>query len=129
MRYDTTQNMWSPSQSLVSLATRAQNKSDVTTILTYADAANLVLARAVHLAAATARPTEKLPLHEALHRVLAATIHADRDLPPFHRSTRDGYAVQAAALSRGDWLPVIGILRAGEAPRPRRSPPTPHSRS
>lgn len=92
-------------------------------IFTYAEAANLVLAKAVHLAAATVRRTEKLTLHEALDRVLATTIHADRDLPPFHRSTRDGYAVQAAAISGGDWLPVVGILRAGE---PAPSAPLQH---
>ncbi|HEY3989210.1 MAG TPA: gephyrin-like molybdotransferase Glp [Acidobacteriaceae bacterium] len=102
------------------------------TILTYAEAASLVLKRAQeraqeqtqaqtqeqthHLAAATPRQTERVPLHEALHRVLAQPIRADRDLPPFHRSTRDGYAVQSAALATGDWLPIAGILRAGEPP-------------
>jgi molybdopterin molybdotransferase len=86
-----------------------------TTILTYAEAATLVLNQA-HRLAATPRQTEQLPLLETLHRVLANPILADRDLPPFHRSTRDGYAVQATALAIGDWLPVIGILRAGEPP-------------
>ncbi|MFL6429348.1 MAG: gephyrin-like molybdotransferase Glp [Acidobacteriaceae bacterium] len=86
------------------------------TILTYADAAALVLAEGQRLASAAIRRTAQVPLLEALHRVLAVPIGADRDLPPFHRSTRDGYAVQAAALSRGDWLPVTGILRAGETP-------------
>ena len=84
-------------------------------ILTYAEAAALVLEQA-HRLASSPRKTEQLPLDQALDHVLATTVHADRDLPPFHRSTRDGFAVQAAALSRGDWLPVIGILRAGEAP-------------
>jgi molybdopterin molybdotransferase len=60
------------------------------------------------------RRTERLTLHEALDRVLATTVHADRDLPPFHRSTRDGYAVQAATITSGKWVPVIGTLRAGE---------------
>ncbi len=83
-----------------------------TTILTYADAAALVLKRA-HRLAATPRQTEQLPLLESLHRVLATAVLADRDLPPFHRSTRDGYAVQAAALATGNWLPVAGTLRAG----------------
>jgi molybdopterin molybdotransferase len=63
---------------------------------------------------------EQVPLLEAVHRVLAAPICADRDLPPFHRSTRDGYAVQAAALMTGAWLTVAGILRAGE-PAPAQS--------
>src|SRR6185437_2765412 len=85
-------------------------------ILTYAEAAGFILQQAHRLASATAHRAEQVPLLESLHRVLAAPIHADRDLPPFHRSTRDGYAVQAAALATGNWLPVTGILRAGEAP-------------
>ena len=89
----------------------------MTTILTYAEAAALVLDQGRRFAAATPRRTEQLPLLDALHRVLAAPVRADRDLPPFDRSTRDGYAVRAAALTAGDWLPVTGILRAGEAPR------------
>jgi molybdopterin molybdotransferase len=89
----------------------------VTTILTYAEAAALVLDQGRRLAAAAPRKTEQLPLLDALHRVLATPVSADRDLPPFDRSTRDGYAVRAAALMAGDWLPVTGILRAGEAPR------------
>jgi molybdopterin molybdotransferase len=94
-----------------------------TTILTYAEAAALVLKRArdhSHRLAATPRQIEQLPLLDAIHRVLATPIHADRDLPPFHRSTRDGYAVQAAALATGEWLPIAGILRAGE-PAPATS--------
>jgi molybdopterin molybdotransferase len=89
----------------------------VNTILIYAEAATLVLERArvqAQRLAATPRQTEQVQLLDAIHRVLAAPIRADRDLPPFHRSTRDGYAVQAAALSAGDWLPIAGILRAGE---------------
>ena len=87
-------------------------------ILTYAEAAALVLEAGRRLAAATPRKTEQLPLLDALHRVLAAPVLADRDLPPFRRSTRDGYAVQAAALATGDWLPVVGVLRAGEPAPP-----------
>jgi molybdopterin molybdotransferase len=83
-------------------------------ILTYSEAAALVLEQA-HRLASIPRKTEHLPLQETLHRVLAKSVHADRDLPPFHRSTRDGYAVQAAAITNGDLLPVIGTLRAGEA--------------
>jgi molybdopterin molybdotransferase len=84
------------------------------TILTYAEAATLVLEQAGRLASTSVRGTEHVTLLEALHRVLAEPIRADRDLPPFHRSTRDGYAVQSAALSAGNWLPITGILRAGD---------------
>ncbi len=57
-------------------------------------------------------PTEHLPLHEADGRVLAHAITADRDQPPFPRSTRDGYALRAADASRS--LALMGTIRAGE---------------
>jgi molybdopterin molybdotransferase len=87
----------------------------VNTILTYAEVATLVLEEAQRLASAAPRRTEHLPLLDALHRVLAHPVRADRDLPPFHRSTRDGYAVQSDTLSRGDWVTVTSVLRAGES--------------
>src|SRR5580704_18888456 len=43
-----------------------------------------------------ARAVESVTLADALGRVLAEEILADRDYPPFDRSTRDGFAVQAA---------------------------------
>ncbi len=58
---------------------------------------------------------EVVPLNEARGRVLAADAAADRDYPPFHRSTRDGYAVRAAdtaGLPAG--LDCRGEVRAGE---------------
>jgi len=39
------------------------------------------------------RVLERVALIEADGRVLAATVRAERDQPPFDRSTRDGYAV------------------------------------
>jgi molybdopterin molybdotransferase len=46
--------------------------------------------------------------------VLAAQIAADRDIPPFPRSTRDGYAVCAADLAKlPARLKVIGEIKAG----------------
>ncbi|MGB9419113.1 MAG: gephyrin-like molybdotransferase Glp [Acidobacteriaceae bacterium] len=84
------------------------------TILTYAEAAALVLEQAQRLASTIPRTIEQISLLHAHDRILAAPILADRDLPPFHRSTRDGYAIQAAALATGAWLPVVGTLRAGE---------------
>lgn len=59
---------------------------------------------------------ETAPLPEAAGRVLAETIRADRDYPPFPRSVRDGFAVRAADLP-GDVpgeLRVIGEARAGD---------------
>lgn len=62
-----------------------------------------------------ARRIERAPLLSATGRVLAEAIWSDRDLPPFDRATRDGYAVRAADLAV---LPVAlryaGQVRAGE---------------
>jgi molybdopterin molybdotransferase len=54
---------------------------------------------------------------EAGGRVLAEVVVADRDIPPFSRSTRDGYAVRAADLTNlAARLKVIGEIKAGPAP-------------
>lgn len=55
-----------------------------------------------------------VPLLESMGRVLASPIRADRDQPPFARSTRDGFACRAADLQPGRRLKVIGQVRAGE---------------
>lgn len=55
---------------------------------------------------------EQLPLDQARGRVLGMKIAADRDQPPFPRSTRDGYALRAA--DAGKTLTLIGMIRAGE---------------
>ncbi len=55
---------------------------------------------------------ENVALLEAAGRVLAESVSADRDYPPFSRSVRDGFAVRAADLP-GD-LRIIGEVRAGE---------------
>jgi len=55
------------------------------------------------------------PLDQALGRVLAEDVAADRDLPPFHRSIRDGYASRAADLSA---LPAV-LRCVGEVPAGR----------
>ena len=94
----------------------------MTTILTYAEAAALVLDQGRRFAAATPRRTEQLPLLDALHRVLAAPVRADRDLPPFDRSTRDGYAVRAAALTAATGCQSLeSCAPAKPAPRTARS--------
>jgi molybdopterin molybdotransferase len=47
-------------------------------------------------------------------RVLAEAVVADRDQPPFDRSTRDGFAVRASeAVVGGQWT-VAGQVRAGQ---------------
>ncbi len=58
--------------------------------------------------------SETLALLQAAGRVLDEPITADRDIPPFPRSTRDGYAVRAADLAMlPTKLSVIGEIKAG----------------
>lgn len=59
---------------------------------------------------------ETLPLESSLGRVLAQPVNADRDYPPFHRSTRDGFAVRAADVaSLPATLNCLGEVRAGQS--------------
>jgi molybdopterin molybdotransferase len=58
--------------------------------------------------------SESVSLLASLGRVLAEEVKADRDFPPFPRSTRDGYAVCAADLGKVPTkLRVLGQIKAG----------------
>lgn len=58
---------------------------------------------------------ESVPLRAACGRCLAQEVHADLDLPPFARSSMDGYALRASELERaGTRLRCVGEARAGE---------------
>ncbi len=73
--------------------------------------------RAVEQHASRVQPigTESIELLAAPGRVLAESVVADRDLPPFPRSTRDGYAVRSSDLVRlPATLDVVAEIRAGE---------------
>jgi len=57
---------------------------------------------------------ESLSLSDALGRVLAEPVRADRDFPPFPRATRDGYAVHAEDIKTiPALLHVVGQIKAG----------------
>jgi molybdopterin molybdotransferase len=59
---------------------------------------------------------ETIPLLQALGRVLAEPILADRDFPPFPRATRDGYALRAEDIRTVPaTLRVVGTVKAGSA--------------
>lgn len=61
-------------------------------------------------------------LLQAAGRILAEPITADRDIPPFARATRDGYAVRAADLRAVPArLRVIGEIKAGPSAQEFRS--------
>ena len=68
-----------------------------------------------HAAGVRPRETETVDLLAGLGRVLAASIVADRDLPPFPRATRDGYAVRAQDLTKlPARLELAGEIKAGD---------------
>ncbi|MEQ8365288.1 MAG: molybdopterin molybdotransferase MoeA [Roseovarius indicus] len=54
-----------------------------------------------------------VPLQDACGRVLAETVTARRDQPPFSASAMDGYAVQSSDAVPGARLSVIGEAAAG----------------
>jgi molybdopterin molybdotransferase len=82
------------------------------TILSFEDARGTV---EEHAARVGPGRTEFVELLAAAGRVLAEPVVADRDLPPFPRSTRDGYAVRSSDLARCPvTLDVIAEIKAGE---------------
>ena len=67
----------------------------------------------------TAPGTETVGIGDALHRVLSRDILSSEDVPPFDRSTVDGFAVRAAdTFGAGDAIPsqleVAGEILMGE---------------
>jgi len=85
-------------------------------VLSFEAARRVVEEQASHVAPGG---DETLALLQAAGRVLAEPITADRDIPPFPRSTRDGYAVCAADLATlPTKLKVIGEIKAGSLQLP-----------
>src|SRR4051812_27683466 len=59
---------------------------------------------------------ESIDLTRAAGRVLGKAVAADRDYPPFDRSTRDGFALRSAdAPSPGATLRRVGEIKAGSS--------------
>jgi molybdopterin molybdotransferase len=79
-------------------------------VVEFDEAVGIVLRHAVGLDRLS---TEAQMLLDCGGRVLAKAMTADRDQPPFDRSTRDGFAVKAVEAS-GAELRVVGLVRAGE---------------
>jgi molybdopterin molybdotransferase len=69
-------------------------------------------------------PAERVALHEAAGRVLAADVRARFDLPRFDNSAMDGYAVRQAELRDGVELAVVGESRASGRLPPALAPGT-----
>jgi len=79
--------------------------------------------KALEIILRTVKPierTEKVPIEEAVGRVLANDITAKRNVPPFDRAAMDGYAVKAEDTFKASQfnpvkLKIIDILHAGES--------------
>lgn len=81
-------------------------------MLPYSDARQKV----IDISGSVPRPLQRtrVEIEQAFGRILAEPVLADRDYPPFDRSTRDGFAVRAAdAQNAGARLECVGELRAG----------------
>jgi molybdopterin molybdotransferase len=61
------------------------------------------------------RTTQSLPVFDSLGYVLAEEVRTDREYPPFHRSTRDGYAVRASETGPAKVLRCVGEIKAGDS--------------
>jgi molybdopterin molybdotransferase len=83
-------------------------------VVSYADANRIVREHADRLAGTPWHPPQPISLLDSLGMVLADPVYADRDQPPFPRSTRDGFACRAADFAAGLPLTVVGLIRAGE---------------
>ncbi|MGH7456420.1 MAG: molybdopterin molybdotransferase MoeA, partial [bacterium] len=62
-------------------------------------------------------PVELVPLLESAGRVLAEDVATDVDMPPFPRSSMDGYAVRSEDVRNAPAkLAVVGFIPAGSYP-------------
>ena len=62
--------------------------------------------------------TEVVPLTMASGRILAESLEADRDFPPFDRVTMDGIAVRFGDQNQNATsFKIIGVQAAGSAPQ------------
>ncbi len=86
--------------------------------MTYEEAKNAI---SLHLKP-EALGGEEIPLLAAHNRVLKEDVNSALDIPPFNRSTVDGYAVKAedtfgAEENQPAKLKVCGVVNVGETPR------------
>lgn len=86
-----------------------------TALPSYEEAAALVAEQAAQWGRLR-RASERVDAGRAPGRVLAQPLLADRDQPPFARSTRDGFACRAHEASKHVPLPIAGSTRAGGVP-------------
>src|SRR3954468_2505600 len=83
-------------------------------VMTFEDARGCV---EQHASKITPPDSEEVALLDSPGRVLAQPVVADRDLPPFERATRDGFAVRFADVSSATTLRLAGQIKAGDPAR------------
>src|SRR6202030_4862411 len=81
-------------------------------MLTYEQARRTVIEQVEKARGPRAMAT--LSVWDALGFVLAEEIKADREYPPFNRSTRDGYAVRISEIAGGATLRCVAEIKAGD---------------
>src|SRR5579863_2963466 len=91
-------------------------------VLSFDEASRVVSQRASAIDRNTVQ-AEEVALQQCAGRVLAQAIRADRDLPPFPRAMRDGFAVRAADVATaGEHAPctlrIVGEIAAGDPSLP-----------
>lgn len=67
-------------------------------------------------------PSENIPVHKSLNRILAEDVRAEKSVPSFEKSAMDGYAVVAedtfgASQTNPSLLKLLGESKIGEVPR------------
>ena len=90
---------------------RQKGMNAMNQILDFDEALNVVQR---HASGLQKLESEAQPLLDCLGRVLAEPVAADRDQPPFDRSTRDGFAVRAA--DGAEWQPTRLCHRYSDDP-------------
>ena len=59
---------------------------------------------------------ERVPLTDALHRVLAEDVDSPRDMPPWPASSMDGYALRSADVGAASAAAPVGLAVAARVP-------------
>ena len=83
------------------------------------------VAQALQIISSQAKPfsTEEVPLLQSTGRILAQSVVADRDFPPFNRATMDGIAISSQAFEEGTRrFPVEDIQPAGHPQKELNNP-------
>ena len=82
----------------------------------------IAFSEALEIVLQSARPlgTERVPLADALQRVLAQDLVSDVDMPPFKKSAMDGYACRREDLAQP--MTVVETIPAGVLPQQRIGP-------